>query len=450
MATILPFPISAVPNQPVAQFIRVGGAHKKLADIYAAGRLLASRFVLDASTARFQADFIRELKDAGAEIVLDTEIAELSSPLKFLGHARTSPWLKSDLRRPFSPPDFTDESIARLTDKIAAFAIQHGFSAVLSPSHFLGDRTFAGWLNIDIALCKSLRASLDRCGGQGIGVDYSVILSQVDLKDMAVRGDLASRLSDLPIENVWIRASGMDSTGGPLKTVRYLSALHQFHNVGLPIVADYLGGITGLAAVAFGSVSGIAHGIAERGRFDASDWHKEPEARDDSDVGFGPTTRVEIAGLGKAPTKKELELLASAPGGRRLCSCADKKCCPHGLDDMLRDPRSHAAFQATSGMRAMEEVSVPHREAFFLNGPMATVVRTAKEVAKLRLPKAEADRLEVEPEGLMRRYTAHSHLVDKLASTLENLHEKRGTESPRAKPIAMRGATASDSKEANK
>src|SRR5688572_29306328 len=121
-ARILPFPIQPDVS-PLAFFVRIGSAHRKIADLFAGGRLPAKRVVVDASKLRFQAELLRGLRDEGAEIVLDTEIAELSSPRKFPGHSRTSPWVKPEWRRPFQPTNFDDLGIERLAERIAVFAI---------------------------------------------------------------------------------------------------------------------------------------------------------------------------------------------------------------------------------------------------------------------------------------------------------------------------------------
>ena len=101
-------------------------------------------------------------------------------------------------------------------------------------------------------------------GGSKIAIDYSVIISHTELNNPYVCGKLTAAFADLPVDNVWIRASGLDSTTGPLTVRRYLTALASLHNLGKPIIADYLGGLVGTAALAFGVVRGVAHGINER------------------------------------------------------------------------------------------------------------------------------------------------------------------------------------------
>jgi len=48
-----------------------------------------------------------------------------------------------------------------------------------------------------------------------------------------------------------IRESGLGGDAGPLTLRRYLAAISAFHNLGKPIIADHLGGVSVMAALAF-------------------------------------------------------------------------------------------------------------------------------------------------------------------------------------------------------
>ena len=63
-AQILPFPKppAVSVSSPVALFLRVGEAHRKLADLHATGHLPARRAVFDASRVRHQRDLIAALR----------------------------------------------------------------------------------------------------------------------------------------------------------------------------------------------------------------------------------------------------------------------------------------------------------------------------------------------------------------------------------------------------
>ena len=80
-AQILPFPNPpAGLAAPIACFIRVGEAHRKFADLHAAGRLPARRAVIEASRFRRQRELVTALREAGAEIVLDTGSGRTRGP----------------------------------------------------------------------------------------------------------------------------------------------------------------------------------------------------------------------------------------------------------------------------------------------------------------------------------------------------------------------------------
>jgi hypothetical protein len=258
------------------------------------------------------------------------------------------------------------------------------------------------------------------------------------LNDAAAQGRVTSVLADLPIDNVWVRVSGFGSDAGPLTTKRYLSSMSALHNLGKPIIADYLGGVNGMAAVAFGAVSGLAQGIGEQERFDAGTWHKLPPPRVE-DAEFGRAVRVTIAGLQRSVLLTELQLLVNSKGGRRLCGCGDRACCAHGYTDMIADPRRHAAHQLFKSLSSLEAVPDLRRESYFLNGPMAAAERLGRQVKSLRPSSAEAEKLGIDPANLMKRLEQHSRRIEQLSHTLDRVHEERGEEGPRSRAIGPRG-----------
>jgi hypothetical protein len=394
--------------------------------------------VIEASRFRYQRELISALRESGAEIVLDAEAAELAAPAKFAGHSRQAPWALPD--GPLGPDHLRKSAPDDVINQIARFAVVNRVDVVLSPSHFLGDPACADWLSIDTAACRALRAALDREGGSHIAIDYPVIMSGTALSDMSTRGMVLSALSDLPIDNVWVRVSGFGSDAGPLTMKRYLSSISSFHNLGKPIIGDYLGGIAGMAALAFGALSGIGPGIGERERFDAATWHKPPEPRSE-DAEFGRAVRVGIPVIQRSVTLKELNLLVSAKSGTRLCGCGDRACCPHGYRDMVADPRRHAAHQLFKSISSLEAVPDLRRETHFLEGPMAEADRLARQIKALRPTSTEAVKLGVDAESLMKRLEQHSRRLEKLQVVLERLHEARGEEEPRTMPARKRGLT---------
>ena len=438
MALILPFPAAtSALASPIACYIRIGEAHRKLADLHAASRFPATRIVVEASRVRHQRELITAMREAGAEIVLDTETAELSAPARFSGHSHRAPWALPVSEGPLGPDHFQPGARSDVFGKIARFAVATNVDAVLAPAQFLGDPIYREWLAVDGKSCGLLRSALDREGGSDIRIDYPVIIPHTELNNANIRGALTASLVDQPIDNVRFMASGLNSNAGPLIATRYLDAISYFHNLGKPIIADHLGGLLGLAAIAFGTVSGVAHGIGERERFDASAWHKPPEARVDSGQ-FGRAVRIGIPGLNRSATKKELELLTKANGGRRLISCSDRACCPHGYSDMIADPRRHAVYQAFNAINSLQAVPDLKREHHFLNGPMAIADRRGREIRNLNIPAAAAAECGFDAAEFMKRLNEHSRKLEQTRTALERLHDARGDDAPRARSIGAR------------
>jgi hypothetical protein len=137
---------------PIACFLRIGEAHRKLADLHAAERLPARRVVIDASRFRYQRDLINAVRDAGVEIVLDTEAAEFAAPAKCGGHSRNAPWAPTN-NGPLGPDNFGKGATSDTIDMMARFAIEGRFNTVLAPTHYLGDPTNSDWLDIDRQAC---------------------------------------------------------------------------------------------------------------------------------------------------------------------------------------------------------------------------------------------------------------------------------------------------------
>lgn len=79
----------------IAQVTRVGfREHGPCEQLLSANKLSSRRFVLEAATAATHRhkSLVRSLKDRKAEIVLDTNCAELSVPGKFSRSAKSAPW----------------------------------------------------------------------------------------------------------------------------------------------------------------------------------------------------------------------------------------------------------------------------------------------------------------------------------------------------------------------
>ena len=427
-ATIIP--LGPRLHTPIGHAIRTGEmSHRQYEHLHAEGRLPAKHVIVDASRARFQKEFIRALRDTGADVILDTKAAELSEIGRFRGMAKGAPWAATEEDRPLKPEDFQPSVTANidLFGQMARMAVELEVASVMAPAHFLRNGANDPWLAIDRAGVTHLRSALDREGGAAIAIDYPLILPHTRLQDGPDRARLMQALEGLPFDNLVLRLSGFGSNAMPLTVKRTLIAIKALHDLGRPVLLDHVGGLVGLSALAFGIVSGIAHGIGERDRFDARGWHRHPKEREEG-ASFGRPVYVPLPGLDKAFRLKDLKAIASATGGRRLIACLDRECCPHGLESMLQNPRAHIARQQFAMIDRLGSVPDTRRIDHFLDIDLRGAERTARDLTRLNTGDEKLNGALV--EGRKR--------IDRLAGMYETLAERE-----RGMPLPMRRRNAS-------
>jgi hypothetical protein len=162
---------------------------------------------------------------------------------------------------------------------------------------------------------------------------------------------------------LWLKIDGLGSDNTANKTCNYLTAATDFHALGIPIVADHIGGLPGLALLAFGAVGGLAHGITLRERFAASSWHKPRKSG-----GFLQPRRVYFPDLDLMMDSKEAErVLEKHPKAHRLFSCRDKNCCHRGVKDMFQDSARHFLIQRGKQLNSLNGIPEQLRPQQFLN-----------------------------------------------------------------------------------
>lgn len=417
--------------QPIAHFLRVGtSGHRRLEDALAAGRLPYTRFVVEAGAFGRQGELIQALKAAGSELILDTNAAELSVIGRYQGAAKAAPWANPDgvLTERHFKQGYTGTDVV---GAIARFAVEHGMTRVMAPSHFLSEAADA-WLSTDLRSCEQLRLALDAEGGKQIAIDYPLMITNASLNDAAQRKAFTGSLASMPIASLWLRVSGYGADATAVAMRKYITAARDFHELGRPMVADSLGGLSGAAAVAFGAISGIAHGIAEKERFDARSWHKPPPPPDPEKKRGGNAYVVMLPGLDRLVKPDQAQQLIAAPGARRLLSCNDRSCCPHGFEDTIRDPKGHYLRQRASEYSILSAVPELRRTQHFLDKTLTTADRTARQIAKLKLSD----------EKLLDLVNKNAGRLDRIRVVLENLKDTeslstRSVNFPRAGNISQ-------------
>ena len=141
---------------PVAQFLRIGNTgHRRLEQFLAAGQLPYQRFVVDAGMFTKQKDLISALRQAEKEIILDTNVAELSAIGRYDGVGRDAPW--ADQSGVLTEAHFrVGNNEFDLTRKIAHFVVEQDMKWVMAPSRFVAEATNS-WFRADIRACEALR-----------------------------------------------------------------------------------------------------------------------------------------------------------------------------------------------------------------------------------------------------------------------------------------------------
>lgn len=432
---ILEFPHKTPPVERLAQFVRIGETnYQRVCSLFTEGHLKASRVVVDASRIRFLEQPIAAFRDANVELVLDTKAAELAAVARFSGNPKNAPWSQIADGGPIGPDYFSIGHPADIFGQIARCAVQYGLDTVLSTGHFIGDKNFDDWLNVDRAGCSLLRHALDREGGKHIAIDYLLIVPHLWLNDPEKRLAAIAGLSDLPFDNLWVRVSGFGNDSGAGPVASFISSLTNLHNLGKPIITDYLGGLIGEAVMALGASSGCCHGIGESERFDARQWHTPPKPRDENKPG-GRAKRVSLAGLNRSLTVNEFETLCSAKGGKRLLLPQDKKFGQRGSIDVTADPKVVAAIDATSNFDDLSNTPNAHRAQHFLQHRMEPVVQLAMQVKNL-IPNVEvARRKGVSVDKLMARMSKHSEATKRQSNSLAHLQATLKDTGSLARPV---------------
>ncbi len=394
--------------EPIGHFIRIGSAHHQIETLHSSGRLPVNRVVAEAPSLKAQSELLGSLRNAGAEITLDTKIAELSEPGS---HRPSAQWLASvDKARPMTPGDFSGAGSRRIAVEVATFAVANAIDTVLAPSHFVRDGR-SEWWRIDLQLCADLRQALDELGGGNIRVDYSLITAYETLKEPEQRRAFLAGLQALPFENLWLRISGFGADARPTTLKRYISAITDFHTLGRPLVADCVVGLAGLAVAAFGATGAIAHGVSEKERFEVLPWLVPRKAG-----GGGQSGRIYLRSLDRYFKIDEARALLDVKGARRLLACQDRECCPRGADDTFNDPKAHFITQRLKQLRDLSDTPEERRVSRFLEFHLAHADRQARQAARLDVvdPKTK--------EALQRE----SLRLDRMRAVLENLDQTVG------------------------
>ena len=392
----------------IAQAVRIGfSEHLQAEHLIGSNKLTARRFVIEAAHAVRHAHLLQTLRDAGMEIVLDTNVAELSVPGRFSGSMKDAPWAVDG--RMLDADDAVPATNRSFIEPIARFAVKEGFTAVQAPAHLLADER-TDWLSIDLRAAEALRIALDREGGSHIAVDYPLIISYAQLRDPAFRKRVLEGLASMPEGHLWIRTSGFGGNATATGMARYVEAVHALHDLDRPIMADQVGGLAAIAACAFGATSGYSTGIDSKQKFDAGSWLKT-----DKRGGGGGGKRIYLPGLDQTLSVEDARgLFNDAKTSRQFLGCRDATCCGD-IEKMLANPEAHRMVQETRVVEALSNTPESDRTDEF-----------RKHVERRRQEAQRATRLKNASNAMRKTLAKSAERLERVEDQLKGLHERTG------------------------
>ncbi len=411
------------PSTEIGHYLRIGySGYRQIEVLQASGNFAFARVVVDAAHCHLQSDLLDSLRQAGCETILDTRVAELSSTSGWISSARDLPWAR-DGDGPLLPEAAKQRELAI---KIAEFAIEQNFDAVLAPTRMILDGVKDPWFSLNFDLARCLRQELDLRGGRHIGIDYAVLLTYQQFLDRSIRNELINRICDVEHDNIWLRIGNFGSDKSAAGMKKFLYAARDLHSSDSPVIADCFGGLPALGMAAFGAISGFCHGVGINERFYPK-WHLEKPKKS----GFSGQKRVFFANIDGYLNESQANELFKIRSAKTLLGCRNTGCCPGGWEDMISNWKRHYFNQVTDRVSILEGIPDLRRPEYFLSKQIAEADRTARRACKLNLP-----------EELGVKFRKQSRKLDDLRSVYDELLDTSHNISRAISPIKRSSATA--------
>ncbi|TKC89723.1 hypothetical protein FAZ69_12470 [Trinickia terrae] len=405
--SVAPFPRLVKPaSQPLGLYFRAGqNDHAPLSQLLAQGQRSYYGVVVEAKRAERHRELLKEAERGRLECILDPCTQASATIGGFSEKLGALPW---GVGRPHAVDDFQGASRIELMSRLADFAVEHGFSQVLAPTHYVRG-VEDPWFSADISALSDLRGALDRAGGRTIEINYSLCLPYATFRDEALRAQLVHELEGAPVQSLWLRVDGCGADSTPTAVKNYVAACGDFNELGLPIVADQVGGLPGLSLLAFSAVGGLSTGLAAGERFNASHWHRPRLGK-----AYMKHAGVYIPALDLLLDRKDAEALFERnPRIKGLFGCRDHDCCLRGITDMLQTPARHFAIQRIKQVAELSQYVESLRPQVFLD-------RFVRPTTDYALQMSKATGLN---ESLQKRLAAHRQRLDALRITLGKIIE---------------------------
>lgn len=369
---------------PLGLYIRVGHADQPtLLSFITSGDAALSGVVIDARRVLKQNELMSQALDHKLDVVLDPQTLAMGTPH---GYRKTMDGLPWSAKRPHEHDDFKSSTQRRAISRaIAEFSVRHQFTQVMAPTHVLTGPDDP-WLRSDVESTHELREALRELGAGNIEIIYSLALPYESFRTAAKRATILDKLDEVDADAIWLNVTGCGADGSATRITRYADAAADFQTLGKAIVADHVGGLVGLAFLAFGAVGGIAHGVTLGERFDTSNWYKPSFG-----TPFAQHTRVYFPTLDWHLQRVDAEkFFESSARAKAHFGCTDSHCCPRGIMGMLQHPGRHFLYQRTREVGGLSQIPESLRRQRFLEEHVRLASDRALLATKLNLPEALA------------------------------------------------------------
>lgn len=408
--TQFPSPLKLAP-QPLGLYLRPGHAdHCQLSTLFVSGPQKVFGVVIDATLL----DRHKELRDQilanRLDVIVDPRTQPSATPGGYKSAHGALPW---GVDRPHIHDDFRSFVGRQRVISLAEFAIEHRFTQVMAPTHFISSPNDP-WLSIDIEATRWLRTELDRRGGKQIPIIYSLAVAYAVVRDREQRSALIAAFRDVPADSIWLKVDGFGADANPTAMSNYLDAAADFHALDIPLVADHVGGIPALSLLAFGAVGGIAHGVTQNEGFKSYSW-RNPTNRKGGSGGW----RIYVPSLDLMLTRSEAELLlGSSPKAKALFANRNSFACPRGVDDMLDNPVRSYVVQRAQEVLDLSAIPETFRPQTFLDNHVRPL--TDRALAATKIKWATQDGIQ-----LSKKLGANRKRVDELRISLGARAERK-------------------------
>lgn len=395
-----PRAVRPVPD-PLGLYFRASrNDQAELLNLMAAGDASCFGVVFDPTLIKSQKELRDQILANRLDAILDPRTQPAAMPGGYTDALGKLPWGGNMMH---TPANFTGTLGRRRISALGDFVLQHGFTQVLAPTHLLRS-VYDEWLDIDLENVRRLKNHLDRRNGGNIPIVYSLAITYAMLRDPVQRQALLEALRTIPISAIWLKVDGFGSNSTATAARAYLNAARDFHELGLPVIADHVGGLVGLSLLAFGAAGGIAHGVAQNERFSSSHLR-----RPRGDGRFGIARRIYVPKLDLLLKPKEAKALLDASSrAKAMFGCRDTHCCPRGITDLIDNPGRHFLYQRIKEVGGLSQVPERLRPQRFLEEHLRPATDAALAAANLKW----------QDEVMARRTRGHRKRLDSLRIAL--------------------------------